>query len=388
MALSVQKEADQVILFEEIFGARKVILNRPKKLNTLNYEMLRNMYEKLKVYENDPTIKLVILKANGKVFCAGGDLTSAYTFVGLGHWSFGASYYRKEFCLDYLLATYKKPTVAILNGSVMGGGVGISIHSTFRIVTENTIFAMPEVLIGLFPDVGASYFLSRLPGFFGEYMGLTGARLNGAEMLAFGLGTHFISSKNLKSMENALEKLVESSDAPSVATISMIINKFSEGVKLKTDGAYARLKMINQCFSKDSCEEIVSSLEHLALEVKEKWINDAITSMKAATPMGLKIFMRMIREGRSKSLEQCLETEYIAISHVLGRTISNDFYEGSRAILIDKDRKPQWVPSKLEEVSDEMVAKCFSRSFGEDEDWLPLQLPLRSNEAKANASKL
>ncbi|KAJ0514789.1 putative 3-hydroxyisobutyryl-CoA hydrolase [Helianthus annuus] len=153
------------------------------------------MYEKSRAYEDDPTVKLVILKANGKVFCCGGDLASGYTYVQLGHWSFGASYYRKEFCLDYLLATYKKPLLAILDGSVIGGGVGISIHSTFRIVTENTIFAMPEVLIGAFPDVGASYFLSRLPGFFGEYVGLTGARLNGAEMLVFGLGTHFVPSK-------------------------------------------------------------------------------------------------------------------------------------------------------------------------------------------------
>ncbi|KAJ0523090.1 putative 3-hydroxyisobutyryl-CoA hydrolase [Helianthus annuus] len=185
------------------------------------------MYEKSRAYEDDPTVKLVILKASplgreinllykaryyvqriciiethiswstGKreSILLWGDLASGYTYVQLGHWSFGASYYRKEFCLDYLLATYKKPLLAILDGSVIGGGVGISIHSTFRIVTENTIFAMPEVLIGAFPDVGASYFLSRLPGFFGEYVGLTGARLNGAEMLVFGLGTHFVPSK-------------------------------------------------------------------------------------------------------------------------------------------------------------------------------------------------
>ncbi|PWA53857.1 clpP/crotonase-like domain, Enoyl-CoA hydratase/isomerase, HIBYL-CoA-H type [Artemisia annua] len=387
MAHSNQTEERQMI-FEEILGGRKVILNRPKKLNSINYEMLRQMYEKLKVYENDPTVKLVILKANGKVFCSGGDLKSAFTFVALGHWSFGASYYRKEFCLDYLLGTYKKPIVAILDGSVMGGGVGISIHSTFRIVTEKTVFAMPEALIGLFPDVGASYFLSRLPGFFGEYLGLTGARLNGAEMLALGLGTHFIPSRNIKSMENALEEMAASSDSLSVAAISMIINKFARKVDVKPESTYNRLDMINQCFSGDSCEEILSSLERLAVQVQEKWIHNAITSMKAATPLGLKIFFRSIREGRSKTLKQCLETEYVAICHVLGRTIGNDFYEGSRAMLVDKDKKPQWVPSKLEEVSDEMVSKCFSRSFTEDDDWLPLQLPQRSNEVNTLASKL
>ncbi|KAD2394202.1 hypothetical protein E3N88_41179 [Mikania micrantha] len=384
MALPI--EAPEVI-FEEITGARKVILNRPKKLNTLNYEMLRKLYEKLKVYENDPTVKLIILKANGKVFCAGGDLTSAYTFVALGHWSFGASYYRKEFCLDYLLATYKKPLLAILDGHVMGGGVGISIHSTFRIVTENTVFAMPEVLIGLFPDVGASYFLSRLPGFFGEYIGLTGARLNGVEMLAFGLGTHFIPSKKIRSMERSLEKMVTSSDS-SITTMSMIIDNFAQKVNVKPDSAYSRLDLVNKCFCGESCEEILSSLERLALQVQEKWVQEAITSMKSANPLGLKIFLKIIREGRSKSIEQCLETEYVGISHLVGRTISNDFYEGSRAMLIDKDKKPQWVPSKLEDVSDEMVAKCLSRSFSDDDDWLPLQLPSRANKTDVLASRL
>ncbi|XP_076892628.1 3-hydroxyisobutyryl-CoA hydrolase 1-like isoform X2 [Bidens hawaiensis] len=378
-------DADQVI-FEEGLGVRKMILNRPKKLNTLNYEMLRRLYEKSRAYENDPTVKLVILKANGKAFCCGGDLTSAYTFVHVGHWSFGASYYRKEFCLDYLLATYKKPLVAILDGIVMGGGAGISIQSTFRIVTENTIFAMPEALIGLFPDVGASYFLSRLPGFFGEYMGLTGARLNGAEMLAFGLGTHFVPSKNLKSLENALEKMAATLESPSVATISMVINKFAQEVKVKQDSTFLRLDLINQCFSDESCEEILSSLERLATQVQEKWVHHAITSMKSANPLGLKIFFKTIREGRSKTIKQCIETEYIAICHVLRRTICNNFYEGSRAVLIDKDKKPQWVPSKLEEVTEEMVTRCLSRSFGEDDDWLPLQLPL--NRTNIVASKL
>ncbi|KAM0001803.1 putative 3-hydroxyisobutyryl-CoA hydrolase [Helianthus debilis subsp. tardiflorus] len=385
--MALKDEAHEVI-FEETAGARKVILNRSKKLNTLNYEMLRKMYEKLKAYENDPIVKLVILKANGKVFCAGGDLTSAYTFVALGHWSFGASYYRKEFCLNYLLATYKKPSLAILDGHVMGGGVGISIHSTFRIVTENTVFAMPEVLIGLFPDVGASYFLSRLPGFFGEYVGLTGARLNGVEMLAFGLGTHFIPSKSIISMENSLEKMIASSDSPSVATMSMIINEFAQEVNVKPDSAYSRLDMVNQCFCGESCEEILSSLERLALQTQEKWVHEAITSMKSANPIGLKIFLKTIREGRSKNIKQCLETEYVGISHLLGKTISNNFYEGARAMLIDKDKKPQWVPSKLEDVSDEMVAKCLSRSFSDDDDWLPLQLPSRSSRTEVLASKL
>ncbi|XP_023765326.1 3-hydroxyisobutyryl-CoA hydrolase 1 [Lactuca sativa] len=387
MALSIRSEADQVI-FEDILGGRKVILNRPKKMNTLNYETIRRMYEKLKTYESDPTIKIVILKAYGKAFCAGGDVTSAVNLAAFGHWSFVMSFYCKQFSLDYLLATYKKPMLAILDGSVMGGGVGISIHSTFRIVTENTIFAMPEASIGLFPDVGASYFLSRLPGFFGEYIGLTGVRLDGAEMLALGLGTHFIPSKNLQSMEKAIEKMVATSDAISVATMSMVINKFAQEVNVKPDSVTHRLKMINQCFSGETCEEILSSLERLSMQVEEKWINHAITSMKTASPICLKIFLKTIREGRSMQIEQCLGNEYIALSHILRKTISNDFYEGARAMLIEKDKKPQWGPSKLEKVSDQMVAQCFSRSFSVDDDWLPLRLPPRFDETNDRRSKL
>ncbi|KAL7600397.1 hypothetical protein Lser_V15G23653 [Lactuca serriola] len=387
MALSIRSEADQVI-FEDILGGRKVILNRPKKMNTLNYETIRRMYEKLKTYESDPTIKIVILKAYGKAFCAGGDVTSAVNLAAFGHWSFVMSFYCKQFSLDYLLATYKKPMLAILDGSVMGGGVGISIHSTFRIVTENTIFAMPEASIGLFPDVGASYFLSRLPGFFGEYIGLTGVRLDGAEMLALGLGTHFIPSKNLQSMEKAIEKMVATSDAISVATMSMVINKFAQEVNVKPDSVTHRLKMINQCFSGETCEEILSSLERLSMQVEEKWINHAITSMKTASPICLKIFLKTIREGRSTQIEQCLGNEYIALSHILRKTISNDFYEGARAMLIEKDKKPQWGPSKLEKVSDQMVAQCFSRSFSVDDDWLPLRLPPRFDETNDRRSKL
>ncbi|XP_052627841.1 3-hydroxyisobutyryl-CoA hydrolase 1 [Lactuca sativa] len=326
MAHSMFSQADQVI-FQDILGGRKVILNAPKKLNALGYEMILQMFENLQTYEMDPTVKIVVLKAYGKVFSVGGDLVAAWKIIPLAHWSVVATYYRKVFTLDYLLATYKKPMVAIIDGAVMGGGVGISIHSTFRIVTENTIFAMPEASIGLFPDVGASYFLSRLPGFFGEYMGLTGTRLDAAEMLAVKLGTHFVPSQKLQSLEKALEKLVASSNATCLATMSIVINKFAQEVKVKPTSPISRLELINKCFSGDSCEEILFSLERLPMEVKEKWIHNAITSMKSASPIGLKIFLRTIREGRSKNIKQCLETEYIAISHFLRGTVSNDFYE-------------------------------------------------------------
>ncbi|CAL5375297.1 unnamed protein product [Camellia sinensis] len=307
----IPKGTKSAVLFEENAGVRKVILNRPKKLNILNYEMVCQMLKKLEAYENDPTVKLVILKGNGKAFCAGGDVTAVITFI-----------------------TTALPLVSLINGFVMGGGAGISMHATFRIVTEKTVFAMPETSIGLFPDVGASHFLSRLPGFFGEYLGLTGARLDGIEMLTCGLATHFVNSKDLDSLEIALNA-AGYSDTLDIMTISKIINKFLQKIHIKQDSAFTR---------------------------------------------------ETIREGRTQKLKQCLVREFNVLCHIMRRTIHDDFFEGSRAMFFDKDKRPQWKPSKLEQVSEEMVHQCSNNI--DDDDWVTLQIPTRSMPAFTVQSKI
>ncbi|XAR51164.1 3-hydroxyisobutyryl-CoA hydrolase [Bertholletia excelsa] len=347
--------------------------------------MICQMLNKLQVYENDPRVNLVILKGNGRAFCAGGDVTSVITFIIAGYWSFGASFYRKQLTLDYLLGTYKKPLVSILNGIVMGGGAGLSTHAKFRIVTEKTVFAMPEAAIGLFPDVGASHFLSRLPGFFGEYVGLTGTRLDGSEMLACGLATHFVHSKDLASLENELDSM-SSRGALDVPTVSQVINRFARKVPIKQDSAYKRLEMVNSCFSRETVEEIISSLEKLAREEGERWIMEAIKDMKAASPTSLKIFLRTIREGRMQKLKECLLREFNVLCHIMRRTVNDDFFEGSRAMIMEKDKKPQWNPSKLELVSDEMVGQFFNKV--EDDEWVDLDLPPRSDSLYILQSRL
>ncbi|GAB4836193.1 hypothetical protein Ancab_001107 [Ancistrocladus abbreviatus] len=251
----------------------------------------------------------------------------------------------------------------------------MTMHGRFRIVTENTVFAMPEASLGLFPDVGASHFLSRLPGFFGEYLGLTGAQLDGNEMLASGLATHFIPLKDLLLLENALSELGPSD----TSTIDDIVNRFKDDPPLKPESIFRRLKTINRCFSGKTVEEILLSLENEAASGAEKWIDKAISSMKAASPTSLKIALRSIREGRGQTLEQCLIREYTIARHMVRRTVSNDFYEGSRAILFDKDNNPKWEPSKPELVTDEMVDRHFTEIYGIDEDWDKLRLPERSN---------
>ncbi|KAM1230949.1 hypothetical protein ACFX13_041777 [Malus domestica] len=184
--------------------------------------MLSRLSQLFLAYDNSSNVKLIILKSNGRAFCAGGDVAAVHRHFLKGNLKFGAITSQKMLTLTYF--------VSILNGIAMGGGVGISIHSKFRVATDNSVFAMPETALGLFPDVGASYFLSRLPGFFGEYLGLTGARLNGAEMLACGLATHYVPSAKLSSLEEALKCRVASSTSSScdlASTISAIIDEYS-----------------------------------------------------------------------------------------------------------------------------------------------------------------
>ncbi|KAL4320174.1 hypothetical protein GQ457_18G003780 [Hibiscus cannabinus] len=338
MASSISSQHDQVLVEVKSF-ARILTLNRPKQLNALSLHMISRLLELFIAYEEDPNVKLVILKGKGRAFCTGGDVAAVVHDIRTGGWRAGANHFMKGYTLNYLMATYSKPQVSLLNGIVMGGGNGASMHGRFRVATENSLFAMPETAVGLFPDVGASFFLSRLPGFFGEYVGLTGARLDGAEMLACGLATHFVPSAKLPMLEAAL-CAVDSGD-PEI--ISSIIGRYSEQPSLKEQSVYNRLDVIDRCFSQNTVEEILSAL---------------------------------IRVGRFQGVGPCLVREYRMVCHVLRGEFSNDFLEGYRAILLDKDKNPKWEPSKLELVTDTKVDRYFSKVNNEDGE--DLKLPVRS----------
>ncbi|KVH89246.1 Crotonase superfamily [Cynara cardunculus var. scolymus] len=336
------------VLLKESSHVRTIILNRPKQLNALSLEMVSRLLELFHAYEEDPNVKLIILKSEGRAFCAGGDVTAVVKDINKGNWKLGAKFFSTEFTLNYLMATYTKPQVSLLRGIVMGGGGGVSVHGRFRVATDNSVFAMPETELGLFPDVGASYYLSRLPGFFGEYVGLTGARLDGAEMLACGLATHFVPLEKLSLLEDALCKA--NTGDPKI--ICSIINEFSGTPKLKEKSQYFRLKTINRCFSRRTVEEIISAIEKEASKNMDDWITWTIQSLKKASPTSLKISLR----------------------------------SGCRALLLDKDKNPKWEPSKLELVSDHMVDQYFAAK--DDEDWEDLKLPPRSNLPSHAIAKL
>uniref|UniRef100_K3ZNP3 3-hydroxyisobutyryl-CoA hydrolase n=1 Tax=Setaria italica TaxID=4555 RepID=K3ZNP3_SETIT len=333
-------------------------------------------------YEEEDGVKLLIMKGKGRAFCAGGDVTATIRSIHNEGWKWGADFFRNQYSLDYIIATYTKPQVSLLTGIVMGGGAGVSLHGRFRVATDKTVFAMPETALGLFPDVGASYFLSRLPGFYGEYVALAGARLDGAEMLACGLATHFVRSNRLVLLEESLKKL----DTSNTSAVCDIINQFAEKPPLKENSSLNRLDIINKCFSKRTVEEIISALEQVASNLADEWVVVTIQSLKKASPTSLKISLRSIREGRTETIGECLRREYRIVCHVLQGDFSKDFYEGSRALLIDKDQNPRWMPPRLEQVDDEAVEQYFSRM---DDPWCEdLNLPTRRYNGTNTESKL
>ncbi|AQK40002.1 3-hydroxyisobutyryl-CoA hydrolase 1 [Zea mays] len=340
-------DSDQ-LLVEAHGSTRTLILNRPKQLNALSSEMIKGLLWYFTAFEKDDGVRLLIMKGNRRVFCSGGDIAQCARCLYNGNWKWVDDFFQNEYLLNYIIATYIKPQVSILSGIVMGGGAGVSIHGRFRVATDNTIFAMPETALGLFPDVGASYFLSRLPGFYGEYVGLTGARLDGAEMLACGLATHFVPSKRLPLLEESLKKL----DTSSTFAVSGIIDQFSQRPLVKDSSSLNRMETINKCFSKRTVEEIIDALEQEISNVSDKWVAATIKSLKKASPTSLKISLR----------------------------------SGFRAVLLEKDNKPEWIPPRLEQVPDEAVEQYFLRI--DDPQWEDLNLPARLPHRRNIESKI
>ncbi|ONM27488.1 3-hydroxyisobutyryl-CoA hydrolase 1 [Zea mays] len=274
-------------------------------------------------FVKDDGVKLLIMKGSGRAFCAGGDVVAGVQSINNEGWKWGADFFRDQYFLNYIIATCIKPQVSLLTGIVMGGGAGVSLHGKFRVATDNTVFAMPETSLGLFPDVGASYFLARLPGFYGEYVALVGARLDGAEMLACGLATHFVPSNRMLLLEESLKKV----DTSNSFVVCSIIDQFCQQPSLKQKSSLNRLEIINKCFSNRTVEEIISSLEEVASNSASKWVAQTIQYLKKASPTSLKITLRSIREGRTQTVGECLQREYRMVCHVVRGDFSRDIFE-------------------------------------------------------------
>ncbi|PON85599.1 Enoyl-CoA hydratase/isomerase, HIBYL-CoA-H type [Trema orientale] len=274
---------------------------------------------------------------------------------------------------DAALADDLDHQVAILNGITMGGGAGVSIPGTFRLATERTVFATPETLIGFHPDAGASFYLSHLPGHLGEYLALTGEKLNGAEMVACGLATHYSHSSRIQSIEEQLGTLV--TDDPSVVESSL--ENYSELV-YPEKGVLSRIETVDKCFSHDSVEEIIDAMESEAARTNDPWCVSTVKRLKEVSPLSLKVSLRSIREGRFQTLDRCLVREYRMSLQGFSKQISGDFLEGVRARVVEKDLAPKWDPPTLELVSEDMVDRYFSPLSEFEAD---LELPTNLREA-------
>jgi 3-hydroxyisobutyryl-CoA hydrolase len=346
--------AESEVLFDCNGAARIITLNRPKALNALNLSMVRQIYSQMKKWFNDDKAGLVFIKGAGeKAFCAGGDVLSVTQSAKSGG-TIHKEFFREEYMLNYLIGTYKLPYVALIDGITMGGGCGLSIHGDFRVATEKTLLAMPETALGLFPDVGGSFFLPRLPGKLGMMLALTGYRLKGADVFHSGLATHYVESKNIAEIENELIKLPKSKC--NNERIDKILNKFTPehvpGFSLQS-----HLETVNTTFNGKSVENIIEKLTAKGDDFSKKQVDE----LMKMSPTSLKVTYQQLINGSVSDFPSVFTMEHRMGYHFLE---ANDFYEGCRAILIDKDRNPKWKPSKLEDVSVDAVNKYFGPVHG------------------------
>lgn len=325
-----------------------VLLNRPKVLNSLSLVMVREMERVLDAFGTEPSVRAIwMLGAGERAFCAGGDIRALYDAGKAGE-DLPETFWREEYLLDERISRFPKPVISVWNGITMGGGVGLAAHASHRIVIERTKFAMPEAGIGFFPDVGASWLLTRKPGHFGTYVALTGVNCGPSETILAGMADHFVPEERLPALQAVLETLGPGADHRAV---SDVIARFAE------DPAPAippeRLALIDRCFAGESVEDI---LDALAAE-DDPFASATRMTLLSKSPTSLKVTLDLYRQGRTApDLRSCLEREFAVTA---GMITGHDFYEGVRAAIIDKDRNPKWSPAALAGVSAEDVAAYF-----------------------------
>lgn len=342
------------VLAERDGRVGRLRLNRPKQLHALTTAMCEAMLATLAAWRDDPEVEAVLLDhAEGRGFCAGGDIRMLAD-SGAADGVAARAFFHTEYRLDHRLFTYAKPTIAFMDGVTMGGGVGLSLPCRFRVATENTRFAMPETGIGLFPDVGGGWYLSRLPGRMGRYLALTGHRLDGAECLALGLATHYVPSQALAALKDRLaadpqgaETLLDAAAAaPSRAAI------------LDHADAIARL------FAADALEEVFAAL---AADGSD-FARETLAVLRTKSPQTMKVSLKLLLDGAAMAtFEDEMRQEYAVGSRVVQR---HDFLEGVRAVIVDKDNAPRWDPATPDGVSDHLIDQIFA-PLPEGEEWNP-----------------
>jgi enoyl-CoA hydratase len=356
MTVAAQAIGEEPDLIARREGAVGVIrLNRPKAINAVTLEMFRDVDKALDRFEADPAIGLILLEGAGeRGLCAGGDIRALYESSQV-RGDLGKILWREEYVLNARIAKFAKPYVAFMDGIVMGGGVGLAAHGSHRVVTDRTKLAMPEVGLGFFPDVGGTWLLSRSPGENGTYFGLTGQTMNGPDAVYAGFADAVVPAAKLAGLREALTRIPAGASSTDVKAV---IDGFATG---ETAGPVAALQpRIDSWFAHDRMEDIFAALRRDDSELALS----TLKTLNEKSPRGMVVTLKLLRLARaSSSLEECLVREYRAALEVFA---SDDFREGVRAAVIDKDRNPKWSPQGIEDVTPEMVAPYFA-SLGKDE---------------------
>jgi len=330
-------------------------LNRPKAINAVTLEMFRDVDKALDAFEADPAVAVILLEGAGeRGLCAGGDIRALWE-SSKDKGDLGKILWREEYILNARIKKFPKPYVAFMDGIVMGGGVGLSAHASHRVVTEKTKLAMPEVGLGFFPDVGGTWLLSHSPGEVGTYFGLTGQTMNGPDAIYAGFADAVVPSAKLPALREALTKARTGATA---ADIKALITGFATA---ETSGPVAAQQaQIDEWFAHDRMQDIVAALQKDSSELAQA----TLKVLSEKSPRGMVVTLKLLRLARkASSLEECLVREYRAALQVFA---SDDFREGVRAAVIDKDRSPKWSPPRIDDVTPEMVAPYFA-GIGADE---------------------
>ncbi|XP_059621093.1 3-hydroxyisobutyryl-CoA hydrolase, mitochondrial isoform X2 [Phlebotomus argentipes] len=338
--MATNPDNSPTVVLQEVGNAGIITLDRQKALNAINLDMVRQIYPALKKF--DETKSLIIIKGAGeKAFCAGGDVHA----IAFGDFEKAKAFFHQEYTVNATIQALRKPYVALIDGITMGGGVGLSVHGRYRVATEKTLFAMPETAIGLFPDVGGGYFLPRLRGKLGMFLGLTGVRLKGRDVEKSGVATHFCDSKKIPELEAELCKC--SSDQEVSQTLAKFCPKDSTEFVLEK-----YMSQINECFSGATVEEILQRLR----KDNSEWAQGILKTLAKMSPTSMKVSKKQIDLGAKLTLPECLLMEYrLAVRHAQ----DSDLKEGVRALLVDRDNQPKWNPATLEAVTDEHVDAFF-----------------------------
>ena len=337
------------LLFERRGTAGLVTLNRPHALNAVSLAMVRELTRHLAEWEREPRVTRVIITSNdARAFSVGGDLRALYDLGRAGRYDEALGYFREEYALNARIKRYSKPYVALIDGIVMGGGVGISVHGSHRVAGDKFTFAMPEVGIGFFPDVGATFVLPRLPGKLGSYCALTGERFDAADGVAAGVATHRVASAGFPDLIEALCR-----GEPVEAALAAHAQDVGHG------SLAARSSMIATLFAGERVEDILAALDAAAVTggAEAAFASANAALIRTKSPTSLKIALAQMQCGGAFDFAECMRTEFRIVSRVVR---GHDFYEGIRAVIIDKDQAPRWEPPALAAVSAAEVERYFA----------------------------